>query len=84
MENITNQVISLANGKKYYVMRQALYRGTTYLLAAGVEENEEKFTDEFTFLEVVIENNEKFIKEVKDNEVLKVLLQNIKIEDIEE
>ena len=84
MENITNQVIVLGNGKKYYVMRQALYKGSTYLLAAGVTENEEDFTDEFTFLERKVENEKAYIREVKDKEILKVLLQNITLDDIED
>ena len=30
MENLTNQVLELANGKKCFILRQAVYKGNTY------------------------------------------------------
>ena len=47
MENLTNQVITLDNNQKYFILRQALYKGKTYYLAAEVTEDEENFTNKY-------------------------------------
>ncbi len=81
MENITNQVLELGNNKKYYILRQALYKGTTYYLSAEVTEDEEDFTNKVIFLERVEKDGQSFVKEVKDSKILEVLAKNIKLEE---
>ena len=39
MDNITNQVLDLENGKKYFVLRQAVYKGVTYFLGAELTDD---------------------------------------------
>ncbi len=80
MENITNQVLDLENGKKYFVLRQAVYKGVTYFLGAELTEDEEDFTNEFVFLERV-GDGDLMIKKVTDPAIIEVLAKNIKIED---
>ena len=80
MENLTNQVLALANGKKFFVLRQAVYKGTTYFLSALVSADEENFTNEFVFLEKVDENDKFYLKKVTDTEILNILAQNIKLD----
>ena len=79
MENITNQVLDLANGKKYFILRQAVYKGTSYFLGAELTEDEEDFTNEFAFLERVGDEGLK-IKKVTDPAIIEILAKNIKIE----
>jgi hypothetical protein len=79
MENITNQVLDLENGKKYFVLRQAVYKGVTYFLGAELTPDEEDFTNNFVFLERV-GNDDLMIKKVTDQAVIDVLAKNIKIE----
>ena len=79
MENLTNQVLELKSGKKYFVIRQAAYKGKTYFLAAVVTSDEENFTNEFTFLERIDENGKFLVKKVTDDAILNVLAQNIKL-----
>ena len=79
MENLTNQVLALANGKKYFVLRQAVYKGTTYYLCAELTADEEDFTNEFAFLERVGDEGLK-IKKVTDPDIIEILAKNIKIE----
>ena len=81
MENITDQVLELGNGKKYYIVRQALYKGTTYYLGAETTADEEDFTGEFTFFEKIEKDGETFVQKVIDPKVLEVLAKNIKIEE---
>ena len=79
MENITNQILDLENGKKYFVLRQAVYKGTTYFLGAEVTPDEEDFTNEFVFLERIGEGD-LMVKKVTDKSIIEVLAKNIKIE----
>jgi hypothetical protein len=78
MENLTNQILDLNNGEKYFVLRQAVYKGKTYFFGAEVTEDEEDFTNNFVFLEKVGDEGLK-VKKVKDKAVIEVLAKNIKI-----
>lgn len=81
MENLTNQILELDNDRKFFVLRQAVYKGITYYFAAEVLENEEDFTGEFIFLERKNGEDESFsVEEVTDNEILKVLVKNVKLD----
>ena len=80
MENLTNQVLTLANGKGYLVLRQAVYRGGVYYLAAEVTPDGEEFTNEFVFFEREEIDGKFNVKKVKDEAILKVLASNIKID----
>lgn len=80
MENLTNQVLKLKSGTHYFILRQAAYKGNTYYLGAELTEDEEDFTNNFTFLERVEKEGKFFVKEVKDKAVLEVLAKNIKLD----
>ncbi len=80
MENLTNQVLTLANGKNYLVLRQAAYRGNVYYLGAEVTPDGQDFTNEFLFFERVERDGKFNVKRVTDTEVLNVLGKNIKFE----
>ncbi len=80
MENLTNQILELGNGQKYFVLRQAAYKGNTYYLAAEITDNEEEFTNNFTFFQRIEGENGNFsVKVVRDQSVLEVLSKNIKL-----
>jgi len=79
MDNITNQILELDNGKKYFVLRQAVYKGVSYFLGAEVTPDEEDFTNNFIFLERVGEGD-LTVKKVTDPSIIEVLSKNIKIE----
>ena len=79
MENLTNQILDLDNGKKYFVLRQAVYKGVTYFLGAEVTSDEEDFTNNFVFLEK-IEGDGLLVKKVNDPKIIDVLAKNIKID----
>jgi hypothetical protein len=83
MINLTNQILELQNGKKFFVVRQASFRKKTYFFAAEVTEDEEDFTNKFIFLERVDDSDdgESFsVQEVTDDETLRVLAKNIKLD----
>lgn len=80
MDNLTNQVLNLKNGKKYFVLRQASYKGITYFLGAELTPDGEDFTNQFIFLENIERDGKTLVKEVKDQQVLEVLAKNIKLD----
>lgn len=81
MENLTNKIIELRNGKKYLVIRQATYLGDTYYYVGLLTENEEDVTDDFTFLKRKEDNGVAFVEEVTDKSLLEVLAKNITINE---
>lgn len=85
MENRTDQIVEINGKDKYYILRQALYKGSTYYLVAKVTDDGEDFTDDILFLERIDEDGKSRVKEVTDPKILEVLAKNIKIdEDVEE
>lgn len=80
MENLTNQVLNLKSGKKYFVLRQASYKGVTYFLGAEITPDGEDFTNQFAFFEDIKRDGKSLVKEVKDPAILQVLAKNIKLD----
>ena len=81
MNNLTNKVITLKDKKKYYIIRQALYKSVTYYFAAEVTKDGEDFTGKFIFLEHYEKEDGAHVREVTDNSILEVLAKNIKIDE---
>ncbi|MBR4177766.1 MAG: hypothetical protein IKR57_00265 [Bacilli bacterium] len=79
MENLTNQVLRLEDNTRYFVLRQAVYKGKTYFLGAELTPDGEDFTNQFVFLEKV-DGEELEVQVVTDKEIIEVLAKNIKIE----
>ena len=80
MENLTNQVLNLKSGKKYFVLRQASYKGVTYFLGAEITPDGEDFTNQFVVFEDIKRDGKSLVKEVKDPAILQVLAKNIKLD----
>ncbi len=80
MENLTNLILETNVGKKYFILRQAAYKGGTYFLAALVNDTEDEFVNEFAFLEKVEEDGQFILKPVTDNTILNILAKNIKLD----
>ena len=47
MKNKINRVITLANGKKYFVLKQAIYKGDNYYMVAEVTEDGNDLKEKF-------------------------------------
>ena len=81
MENLSNKVLELKNGKNYFIIRQALYRGKTYYFAVEVTEDEDDYTNNFLFFERVDVDGKFSVLEVTDPKLLEVLARNIHLEE---
>jgi len=81
---MVNKVIVLDDGKKYILLNQAIYNGINYYTAAEVTEDEEDVTGEFTVLKETREGNDIYMQIEKDPETLKILLQYMKVPEVQE
>ena len=75
MENRINQVVELENGKEYYILKQAVYSGDNYFVAAEVAEDGEDLKENFSILHESKENDESFIEFERDPKTIQILLK---------
>ena len=88
MENRINKIMELADGNKYIVVKQAIYKNENYYVAAKINEEEtdvldiDKVSEENikVFHEVVYEN-EPSVEDVTDPELLKLIIKNVGLEE---
>lgn len=77
MENRTNQVIELLNGKEYLVIRQVVYKGDTYFVTSEIFNDGEDFDKELTFLKEVKESDKSYVEKVEDKDIIVTILKHI-------
>ena len=73
MENRINNILELANGEKYVVINQAVYKGTNYFLVAKVTDDEKDLVGDIKIVEEKLENGLLGISIVKDVKLLELL-----------
>ena len=77
MENRINQLMCLADGRKYAIVKQAVYRGTNYFVAARVTEDEEDVLEEFEIFEEIENNGERSVQAVKDAKLVELIARHV-------
>lgn len=77
MINRINQVMELANGKKYVVIKQAIYKGNTYYVSLRLTDDEENVMEELVIFEEVEINGQKNMKKVKDYNLAKLIFEYV-------
>ena len=73
-----NTIITLENNEKYILLNETLYAGIKYFLVMGVKENKEIIPDKVKIIEEIINNNNIYIKPVKDPEMIVILTRILK------
>ncbi len=73
MENRINKIITLKTGRKYIVLNQAVYKKINYFFVVGVTEDGEDVTEEFRIIEEVQKDGKKYIRDVKDEKMIRLL-----------
>ena len=81
MENRIHQVMELENGKKYVVIKQAIYKGHNYFVAARLTDDEEDVLEEFVMFEEVEQAGESAVLEVKDPNICKMVCKYVGLLD---
>ena len=77
MQNRINQVMELADGRKYAVIKQAIYKGSTYYVSMRLTDDEENVTDEMVVFEEVDQKGQKSVLKVKDKNLLQLILEYV-------
>lgn len=75
MENRINQVITLENGKKYFILKQAVYKKENYFVTAEVTDDEKDLKDNFLVFHKTMENGTDYVHIENDPKVLEVILK---------
>ena len=81
MVNRINQVVVLENGKKYFILKQAVYSGDNYFVVAEVTDDEQDLKEKFAVLHETIENGETYIEFEKNPSILEILFKHLKLEE---
>lgn len=77
MENRINQVMALANGEKYVILRQAIYEDENYYVCAKVTEDEKEVTEEFELLHEFEQDGQKVVEAVTDIELAETIFEYV-------
>ena len=70
MENRINQIMTLADGKKYLVIKQAVYKNENYYAAVGIADDEETLLEEYVILHELEFEGDTCIEEVEDPQLI--------------
>ena len=81
MENRINQVVELENGKKYFILKQAIYLNENYFIVAEVTEDGKDLKENFLVLHEFKENGEPFVKIETDPKTLEIILKHLDIKE---
>lgn len=81
MENRINHIITLDNGKKYFILKQAIYKGDNFFVAAEVTEDEQDITNNFLILHERKEDGKNIVKVEQDKEVLGIILKHLDLKE---
>jgi len=79
MENNTNKIVTLGDGKEYAIYRHVLYQGRTFYLAFELTENKEELKEDLVILEQLVYDGKDSIKIVRDANIVKTILENIEL-----
>lgn len=75
MENKINHILTLADGVKYLVINQAIYRDKNYYFVAGVTADEQDITGEYRIVEEQKNGDTIYLSTVTDSEVIHKLAE---------
>lgn len=81
MKNKINKVITLETGKKYFVMKQAIYKSENYYLVAEVNEDGSDIKDKFAIVHEFEKEGAEYIETVNDQKTMQVLLSHLNFEE---
>ncbi len=81
MENRINHIITLDNGKKYFILKQAIYKGDNFFVAAEVTDDEQNLTNNFLILHETKEDGKSIVRVEQDKEVLAIILKHLDLKE---
>lgn len=75
MENITNKIIKFSDNEKYFVLKQAIYKGNSYFMTVKTTPDGESFTNEFYVMQETVKDGKSYYSRVNDTKLLDLLLK---------
>ena len=75
MENRTNKIIKFNENEKYFVLKQAVYRGNSYFMTVKTTPDGEDFTNEFYVMQETVRDGKSYFSKVNDAKLLDLLLK---------
>lgn len=79
MENRVNQVVNLANGDSYIILKQAIYKNDSYFIASKLGKDNKPMSNNITFFRQIISDNHIKLEEVNDVVLRQYLYTYMKI-----
>lgn len=76
-----DEIITLDDNKDYYVAEKILYNDKTYYFAVGVDENDDADFEDIAYFEEVIENEDVYIEDVNDENIIKEILKEVALKN---
>ena len=81
MENRTNKVIKFSEDEKYFVLKQAIFKGNNYYLTVKITPDGKEFTNEFAVLQEKERDGKLYFSRVNDPQTLGILLKYLDNQD---
>ena len=75
MENRTNKTIKFSEDEKYFILKQAVFRGNSYYLTVKITPDGQDFTNEFAVLQEKERDGKLYFSRVNDTKTLGILLK---------
>lgn len=75
MENRTNKIIKFSENEKYFVLKQAVYKGNSYFMTVKTTPDGEEFTNEFYVMQETVKDGKSYYSRVNDAKLLDLLLK---------
>lgn len=86
MENRINQIMELADGNKYIVLKQAIYKNENYYVVSKVNEEETDIMDineegNIRVLHEFINDGKPSVEDVTDKDLFKLIIKYVGLEE---
>lgn len=73
-----NTIITLENNEKYVCLNETMYGGSRYFLVMGLDDKLEVLSDKVKIIEEILDGNDIYVDEVKDNNLIITLTRLLK------
>ena len=77
MENRINQVMTLGNGEKYLILRQAIYEDENYYVCVKTTDDAQEVTDSYELLHEFLNDGVKVVEAVTDLDLAQTIFEYV-------
>ena len=77
MENRMNQVMTLGNGEKYLILRQAIYEDEKYYVCVKTTDDAKEVTDSYELLHEFLNDCVKVVEAVTDWDLAQTIFEYV-------